>query len=211
MRSPGQLLVFAMLWPLSAANAADSGAPAGPPAPDTSQWKCESCPVEQGARGSVTAGVGYVSDDSAKFGEYNGLNKKGAYFIGDGEARWRGPDATYLNADVTDLGLTSRSIGLEGGRQGQYKLLLGYDELPHYITAPAPSPFLGMGGTSLTLPAGFPAPTTGQMPLAKTLQDVDLDTQRKTVGIGGAWTGMPGWEYAVNYRHEKKEGTKPQV
>ncbi len=207
MRSPRQLLVFAMLWPLSAANAADTGSAAGAPPPDTSQWKCELCPVEQGTSGSVTAGVGYVTDDSAKFGEYNGLNKKGAYFIGDGEARYRGPDATYLDADVTNLGLTSRSIGLEGGRQGQYKLRLGYDELPHYITDTARTPFLGTGGNSLTLPGGFPAPTTAQMP-SSTLQDVDLDTQRKTIGVGGAWLGMPGWEFAVNYRQEKKEGTK---
>lgn len=208
MRSPSQVLMLAMLWPLSAANAAQSPAEAIAPPPDTSQWKCESCPIEQGATGSVTAGVGYVSDDSAKFGEYTGLNKERAYFVGDGAARYRGPDATYVNADATDLGLTSRTIGIEGGRQGLYKLLLGYDELPHYISDTARTPFLGTGGASLTLPGGFPAPTTAQMPLATTLQDVDLDTKRKTIGIGASWLGMAGWEYAVSYRHEKKEGTK---
>ncbi len=207
MRSSGQLLVFAMLWPLSAANAADSASAMGAAPPDTSQWKCESCPFEKGTSGNVNAGVGYVSEDSAKFGEYTGLNEKGAYFIGDGQARYRGQDATYWNFDMTDIGLSSRSIGLEGGRQGQYKLFLNYDELPHYITDTAQTPFLGTGGNSLTLPPGFPAPTTGRMPLSSTLQDVDLDTQRKQVGVGGSWT-MGGLDYAVSFRHETKEGTK---
>jgi MtrB/PioB family decaheme-associated outer membrane protein len=203
MTRPRQLLVFALLAPLSAAHAADGVAP-----PDMSQWKCESCPTEQGASGSATAGIGYVTDDSAKFGEYTGLNKKGAYFVGDGEARYRGPDATYLNADVTDIGLDSRFIGLEGGRQGQYRLRLDYDEIPHFTSDTARTPYLGTGSNGLTLPPGFPAASTAQMPLATTLQDVDLDTKRKAIGFSGTWTGMPGWEYSVGVRHEKKEGTQ---
>jgi predicted CXXCH cytochrome family protein len=45
---------------------------------DTSQWKCASCPVPKGTSGSVDAGVGYVTESSEKFGDYTGLDKKGA-------------------------------------------------------------------------------------------------------------------------------------
>lgn len=206
MRNPRPLLMFAMLWPWTAPNAADTAPANVPPPPDTSAWKCESCPFEQGTTGNVTGGVGYVSHDSAKFGEYTGLNKKGAYLVLDAEGRYRGPDATYFNGDVTNLGLDSREIGLEGGRQGQYKLRLSYDELPHFISDTARTPFLGVGGSSLTLPPGFPAPTTAQMPLSSTLQDVDLDTKRKTFGVSGMWSGMRDWEYSVGFRHEQKDG-----
>ena len=75
----------------------------------------------------------------------------------------------------------------KAGRQGKYKLLLKYDEMPHYLSDSAQTPFVGNGGASLSLPAGFPAATTGAMPLAGTLQQVDLSTQRKRLGVGGSW------------------------
>jgi MtrB/PioB family decaheme-associated outer membrane protein len=46
------------------------------------------------------------------------------------------------------------------------------------------------------------------MSLAGTLQQVDLETQRKRLGVGGSWTAQRDWEYAVNFRHETKDGMK---
>jgi MtrB/PioB family decaheme-associated outer membrane protein len=208
MKSSSQLLVLGMLWPLSAAAASDGAASTSPLPPDTSQWKCESCPFPQGVSGTVDVGAGSVSNKSAKFGEYTGLNKKGAFFVGDGDASYRGADGVYWNANASNLGLRSRSLDAEGGQQGKYKLFLKYDELPHFISDTAQTPYLGTGGNSLTLPPGFAAPTTALMPLAGTLHGVDLDTQRKRLGIGGSWMPIRDWEYSVNFRHETKEGTK---
>src|SRR5471030_2034802 len=154
MKSSNQLFLLSMLSALPAA-AADVASGTGQAAVDTSQWKCESCKFEKGVSGTLDVGVGWVSTNSIKFGEYNGLSKKGDFFIGDGTVRSRGDDGTYLNINASNLGLDTRSLDAEGGQQGKYKLLLKYDELPHFTEANAQTPFAGVGGASLTLPPGF--------------------------------------------------------
>src|ERR1035437_5384884 len=145
MKTSNQLLLLSMISALPATvMAADGGS-----LPDTTKWECKLCPVEQGWSGSVDAGVGYVSDKSAKFGEYNGLDKQGGFFIGDGSARFRGADAYYWNFYASDLGLASRSLDAEGGRQGNSKLILKYDELTHELSDSARTPFRGNGGAFL--------------------------------------------------------------
>jgi len=179
----------------------------GPAAVDTSKWKCELCKFEDGLSGTVEVGGAYVSDSSYKFGEYNGLYKDGYYFLGDGSVRYRGKNAVYWNADASNLGLDSRSLDAEGGQQGKYKLLLNYDELPHFVSDSTRTPFIGSGGPLLTLPAGYPAATTSLMPLSSTLQPVDLDTKRKRFGVGASWTPLRAWDYSLKFRHENREGT----
>lgn len=212
MKTTNRMFLLSILSALSAAAAAaDSATGTGGNAVDTSKWECKSCPIDKGTSGTLDAGVGYVSQDSFKFGEYTGLNKKGGFFIGDGSVRFRGEDGAYWNANATNLGLSSRSLDAEGGTQGKYKLLFKYDEIPHYLSKVL-TPFNGSGGSSLTLPAAFPIPstfaTTGAMPLAGTVQQVDLVTDRKRLGVGGSWIPVRNWEYAVNFRHETREGTK---
>ena len=209
MKTSNQLFLLSMLSALSATAAADDAGGAGQASVDTSQWKCESCKFDQGVSGTLDVGAGYVSDNSAKFGEYNGLNKKGAFFIGDGAVRSRGEDGAYWNLNASNLGLDSRSLDAEGGQQGKYKLLLKYDELPHFISDSAQTPFVGNGGASLTLPPGFVrGGTTDAMSLAGTLQQFDIGTDRKRLGVGASWNRTSEWEYAVNFRHETKDGTK---
>lgn len=209
MKTANQLLLFGMLSALATtAAAADSATGAGQTAVDTSKWTCALCKFEDGLSGTLDLGIGNVTDNSFKFGEYNGLNKKGAFVIGDGAARFRGADGAYWNANASNLGLRSRAVDGEGGQQGKYKLFLSYDELPHYLSDSAQTPFLGSGGASLTLPAGFPAGSTGLMPLAGTLRPVELELKRKNLGMGASWIPARGWEYAVNFRHEAREGTK---
>ena len=206
MKTSNQLLLLGMLSALSPAAVADG--PAGQAAVDTSQWKCESCKFAEGSSGSVDVGAGSVSDKSAKFGDYTGLNKKGGYFIGGASASYRGKNADYWRFNASNLGLDSRSVDAEGGQQGKYKLLFNYDELPHYVSDNAQTPFAGSGGATLTLPAGFAAATTGAMPLAGTLRTVDIGTKRKRLGVGASWIPDSNWEYAVNFRHETKDGTQ---
>jgi MtrB/PioB family decaheme-associated outer membrane protein len=178
---------------------------------DTSNWKCKFCAFEEpGFTGTLDLGVGYVSEDSYKFGEYTGLNEKGAFGIGNAELRVRGEDANYWNIDVTNAGLDSRSLSIEGGKQGSYKLNLNYDELPHYITNGIATPYLGVGGNNLTLPSTWVrAGSTGTMTdLQNSLHATDLQTSRKRLGVGATLIASDRWQYAVSYRHETREGTK---
>ena len=145
-------LLLTLSAPAAAALAAERSDGGGEASVDTSQWKCKYCAFEEGTSGTVDVGLGYVSDDSYKFGEYNGLNQQGGFFVGNASVRSRGEDAAYWNIDASDLGLDNRSVSVEGGKQGKYEMFFKYKELPHFISDSVVTPFGGTGGTSLTLP-----------------------------------------------------------
>jgi len=194
-----------LLSALGALSAAASGALAAEP----SQWKCETCPFEKaGTTGTLDVGLGAVSDDSAKFGDYTGLNQKGAYLVAGGAMRYRGEGGQYGSLKASDLGLDSRSLAGEYGQEGLYSLRLGYSEIPHYLTDTAMTPFLGNGGAVLTLPAGFPAVDTGSMPLASTLQPVELGFKRSRLDASASWIIGQGWSTRISLRHDVKDGTQ---
>ncbi len=75
------------LWLLGALGALSitTGTPVA--AADPSQWTCETCPFEEpGVSGSVDVGVGVVTKESARFGDFTGLDRKGGHLIAGGEA-----------------------------------------------------------------------------------------------------------------------------
>ena len=206
-----QLFLLIMLSAQAAAvTAADSSTSSGQGSVDTSQWECKFCTFEQGLSGTLDVGLGDVSKDSYKFGEYTGLNEQGGFLIGNAAARFRGKDADYWNVSASNLGLDSRSLSAESGRQGKYKVFLKYDELPHFISDSAVTPFVGTGGGSLTLPLGWvkAASPGGMTALTGSLHQADLDTMRKNLAVGASLMPAPEWEYAVNFRHDTREGTK---
>jgi len=197
---------FSSLLPLAALGAL-SGAAIDALAVDTSQWKCESCPFEkEGNSGAVDAGVIGVSDASQKFGDYTGLNKQGAYLGLGGNVRYRGDNGVYGLVTATDLGLETRSIDFDGGREGLYTLKLGYAEIPRHQADGAMTPFLGIGGSRLTLPGGFPAADTASMPLASTLQPVDVSSKRQRFDAGFSWIAGEQWSTQLTFRRDVRDG-----
>jgi len=106
----------------------------------------------------IEVGVGNVSGNSFKFGDYSGLNKKGTYGIANVSVVRRGDDdARYLEIVARNLGLDSRLLSIEGGEQGNFSLSLGYSELPRLRSDSYQTPYSGMGTSRLTAPAGWPA------------------------------------------------------
>lgn len=173
---------------------------------DTSNWKCESCPFEQGVQGTLDAGVTAVSGKSAKFGEYNGLQRQSSTAVLGGEVRYRGAEGMFGNLTATDLGLDTRSLVAEGGKEGLYGLRFAYTELPHRLADGTQTPFLGVGSANLTLPAGFPAADTPNMPLTAALQPVELGLKRQRYDLSASLLGGERWTYQVSLRHEVKDG-----
>lgn len=204
MTTYSPLFLLAALGVLSAAGPAAAQV-------DTSQWKCESCPFPKGTKGNVVAGAAYVSDDSTTFGNYTGLDSQGAYLDLGGTVSYRGDGGYFADLTAADLGLDIRSITAESGRAGLYSIDLGYAEIPRYFAEGARTPFLGTGGDTLTLPqgAGFPAVDTRSMPLATTLQPVELGYKTSRFDIGGKWVGQENWIYSFNLRRDVRDGTKP--
>jgi MtrB/PioB family decaheme-associated outer membrane protein len=176
---------------------------------DTSEWKCQTCPYPKGTGGTVEAGVGHVSDDSRKFGDYTGLEKKGAFAVLGGDVSHR-DEGYWADLRAADLGLDTRSLFGRAGREGLYTLRLGYSEIPRWTTEGASTPFLGVGSGTLTLPTGvgFPASTTAAMPLATTLRAVELGTQRKRYQLGGSFVGLDRWVFQASLRRDVRDGTQ---
>jgi MtrB/PioB family decaheme-associated outer membrane protein len=177
---------------------------------DTSKWTCEYCAVEQGYSGELEGGAGYVSDPSFKFGEYNGLEDDGAFFIGNATARYRDGKAGYLDLQVRDLGLDTRSLELQGGQQGRYELRFDYDGIPHNISDSARTPYLGSGTDTLSLPSGWVngSNTAGMTQLNASLLDVELQTLRKRFGVGVDFFPANHWKTSIDVRHETRDGQK---
>ena len=176
---------------------------------DTSHWKCSSCPYPKGTSGSVDAGVGYVTDSSEKFGDYTGLDRKGAFLDLGGALSRRGDNGYWADLWGADLGLDNRRLYGRGGREGLYSYDIGYAEIPRHLTEGARTPFIGAGGTLQTLPAGFPAADTASMPLAGTLRSLDIGYKYKRFDLGGNYLAGGPWNVRLSFRHDERDGTKP--
>lgn len=94
---------------------------------------CEDCPDPGGRAGWVDVGIGIQSDDSYHFGRYTGRQDQGVSIELNAEASYRGSlDGAYINGKIENLGLESRRIEVEGGRQGKYQVAVEIDQLPNY-------------------------------------------------------------------------------
>lgn len=116
---------------------------------------------------TVELGVGAVSEGSFKYGEYNGLEKKGGYAIGNvdlrGGAAYDSNSAQRWRIKGTDLGLETRNLSGEWGEQGKFRLNFGYDELLRNNSDTYQTPYLGTGSNNLTLPGNWIAPKVPQV------------------------------------------------
>ena len=115
----------------------------------------------------IELGAGYVTQGSFKFGEYNGLSDKGLFAIGNLDVRGGAP---YDRADTyrwritgTDLGLETRNIGVDVGRQGNWRLRYSYDELRREFSDSYQTFYEGAGSTRLSIPAFNDVPISARL------------------------------------------------
>lgn len=176
---------------------------------DTTKWTCSKCPYPKGLAGSIDAGLGAVSDDSLAFADWRGLERKGAHLVLGGELQYRGGNGYHAELAADELGLDTRGLKAQAGREGLYSLNLGYTSIPRHFADGARTPFLGSGSGTLTLPAGYPAAGSGAMPLSSTLRDADLGFDWRRLDFGGSWLGLSNWTFRVNLRRDVRDGTRP--
>ena len=207
MQTRSLLLTLAVTTVLSAAGAASADQAA---APDTSEWACSKCPFDRGYRADVEIGGAYVDQDSAKFGDYTGLDEEGAYVLAGAEGRKATEDGYVLSYELKDLGLDSREVRFEGGKQGKFDFGLFYDRIPHTIWDTAETPYGGNGSTDLTLPSGWvDGGTTGAMTeLDDSLRSVDVGFDRDRYGARGSYWFADKVQLALDYRRDQRDGTR---
>ena len=173
---------------------------------------------------SVELGVSSTSRESAKFGEYNGLDESRVYGIaninlqggngydqGDSNIRWQ--------IKGVDLGTTSREVGAELSNQGQWSLGLKFDELRHNITDSYQTPYIGeMGGNAFTLPSSFGLVTVASSGAAGTrslsaaqraaFQTEEIHTTRENTSITAGYTISPQLSMNFDFNHLNQNGAK---
>jgi len=177
---------------------------------------------------SVEIGAEYIPTDSAKFGEYNGLNKSGADLIGNFSVRggdaydaFNGGNGINRWAIMgTDLGTTSRTLSGNVSNQGKWSFGINYDELRHNITDTYQTPFQGtMGGNNFVLPPTFgvinvgdSSPGLGTQSMTPnqlaSFQTQDVYTSRKNTSFNAGYTFDDQWSVQFDYNHLQQSGAK---
>ncbi len=168
---------------------------------------------------TVEIGVQNVSKDSAKFGEYTGLNKSGDYAIGN--VNIRGGSAYDQNEEGgtnrwslrgTDLGLRSRSVDATLSDQGSWNLGVQYDELKHNLSDSYMTPYSGsMGGANFTLPGfGLVANTNNGMTTGQlaAFQNMDISSTRKNTALSASTVINSRLSLSFDYNHLDQTGAK---
>jgi len=178
---------------------------------DKSKWKCKYCPDNEDEPWFIVleAGLGYVSNDSYKFGEYNGLYEEGGFLILDIDALYRDENANYFDIKTDNLGLETRRIAMEGGNQGSYKINVLVDNINKYNLDTARSPYSGT--TNQTLPASWvPGATTGAMTsLSSDLNTIKFSTKRELLMVSSNIIQNKKWNYDVKFKRQTKQGNSP--
>jgi len=176
---------------------------------DTSDWKCESCPFPGEYEADVDAGVLYVDEDSAKFGEYNGLSEKGPYADIGARGGSRSESGNYYDYSLDGLGVDPEAE-VTFGKEGLYEAVLSYDTIPHETWDTTVTPFERAGSGVLALPSGWvrAGSTGGMTGLAGSLREVDLGTERTRYGAGLGFLLNPKLELFADYSREEIDGNR---
>jgi MtrB/PioB family decaheme-associated outer membrane protein len=127
-------------------------------------YAADEAPAAGAPSGAVEVGVGTVSESSYKFGEYNGLYKKGPFGIGNFEVRGGqgSPDPLRWRIEGTDLGLDTRNITADFNNQGSFRVKYSYDELRRNYSDTYQSFYSGLGSNNLTIPAFASVPVASR-------------------------------------------------
>lgn len=154
---------------------------------------------------SVSAGLGYWSDDRPQFGIFDGMRDDGVYLLLDADIVKRDDDTgTWKTLEIRSLGTDAREVRGEYLRQGDFGLSLEYNQIPRLAPYTINTNLGGLGTTEQVVGDAI---ATG----ALTGRNVQLETERKRLGVGfykNLHTFMPGVDFKVNFTNEKKEGNR---
>lgn len=165
----------------------------------------------------IEIGAGSIGDSSFAAGNYSGLNRQGGFLIGNIDLRGdqyafgnSNDDRTRWRLIGTNLGLSSRSLSGEYGRQGVYRVTFGFDQIPRLYSDSYQTLFLGAGSANLTLPAGFVrgADTVAMSTLGASMRAFDVAVTRKRSEIGLNYSLTREWELRAGLRFDDRDGTK---
>ena len=146
---------------------------------------------------SLEIGIGYVSDDNQRFGQYTGLTDKGGYGIADIDINRRDElTGTWMRLTGRNLGFENREIRFEHERQGNWGYFLEFSQTPRFDPFTVTTQLTGIGTTTQAI-AGSP-----------TAREYHLKTERDAVTVGFEKAIVKGLGLQVSFRNEEKTGDR---
>jgi MtrB/PioB family decaheme-associated outer membrane protein len=150
------------------------------------------------AASSGSIGLGYTPNDGPRFGQYNGINEKGAYGLLDFNFVKRDDETgTWLNIFGRNVGLEDRQLRFEHQRQGNWGYFIDYSRIPRFEPWSITTGVTGIGTPNLAIPT----PPTAGVP-------VELKTVRDAVTLGFEKFLFGNWDFQVRFKNEVKEGSR---
>lgn len=145
---------------------------------------------------SMRLGLGYLTEDAARFGQYSGMPDTGTYAIADINLVRR-EDATgrWLLLNGRNLGLDNRNLRFEHGVQGSWRYFLDYDQTPRFSQYEVNTGLLGIGHDTQTING------VG-------LRDKRLKTQREAISAGGQYVIGNGFDVRMRVKQDTKTGDR---
>jgi len=143
-----------------------------------------------------------VGGNKAGFNEYRDI-RNGVY--GDIKLKYDS-GKYYTEFNARDMGYDTQKYGVEGGKWGDFKLYLNYDEIPHNYTDSARSFYSGIGTPDLDYPN-----SATQQPNqdASTWNTFGYSTKRKNSGAGFKLDVIRPFFFDVTAASEEKTGVYP--
>ena len=165
----------------------------------------------------VKIGAHYLNKDSFRYGKYSGLTDKGGYLLFDFRLEkrpdWDSGDNTRWRFEGWRMGLDSRRLEFDYLQQGKQRVNIDYRQTPNNNWQDGRTIYDGAGGGGLTLPGDWEVVpgsdnTTGFTNLLPALRPVEIKTERKSVAVDYDRDLGPGWNLAVDFKHEVKDGLR---
>lgn len=146
---------------------------------------------------SLSLGVGYLTEDAARFGQYTGLREEGVYAIANVDVvRGDADTSRWLRLTGRNLGMDSRWLRFEHSVQGSWKYFLEYDQSPRYSQYVVNTRLAGIGNDVVTING------------APSFYEKRLRTAREGISVGGQYVLGSGFDVQVRVKQETKNGAR---
>ena len=158
--------------------------------------------------GYVEPSFFYISTDNQQFGRYSAMEEEGWYFNLDLDYLRRDEEdlKRYFGFYGRDLGLKTRQFNLFQGATNDYRFQFDYQQLYQY-NGLSYSPFMGVDGPALTLPAGWVSgATTNAMTALNPVDNLELKKQRDRISFSFRKRFDEMWSFETAFRNEEKTG-----
>ena len=177
----------------------------------------------------IQVGGDYNSNESYKYGEYNGLYKQGITVLGDlslagGDGYGAGTGTMRYELSGADLGTNSGSLNASVSDQGRWNIGVGYDELRHALTNSYQTPFLGaLGGNNFNVPGNFGVINTAYKPVGfktapgtndltaqqlNSFRTENIYSDRKNLSVTAGYRLTAHWDVKLDFNHLAQDGAK---